>query len=205
VIQNQPEFGTWIPSRLCLYYFAGVDAGPARVREKDPRKAPLLAAWTFAAADGSGARRDVALEFVSGSGRLARAAQNAGVNLLEARSVIGLVPFVSEEGVPSSDSRYQLKIGKTLITWDGRPAGDSTRVEQPIHAEWMTSGRRSAGSRRADWWHARLALSPEWSRGMAGSLRVQGKDDFANALKASPIRFVGPLYSRGGGELHFER
>ncbi len=27
---------------------------------------------------------------------------------------------------------------------------------------------------------------------MAGSLRVEGKDDFAKAIKASPIRFVGP-------------
>jgi hypothetical protein len=206
VVQTQPEFASWIPSKLCLYYFAGVDAGAARVQSKDSRKAPMLAAWTAAAAEvGSGTRRDVALEFVSGSGRLSRAAQGAGLNLVEARSVIGMVPFVSEEGVPSSDTRYQLKIGKTLITWDGRPVGDSTRVDQPIQADWLARGRRSETSRRADWWHARLLLTPAWSRGMAGSLRVQGKDDFAKALKASPIRFVGPLYSQGGGEIHFDR
>jgi hypothetical protein len=206
VVQNQPEYGSWIPSKLCLYYFAGVDAGAARVQSKDSRKAPLLAAWTAAAAEvGSGARRDVALEFVSGSGRLSRAAQRAGVNMIEAHSVIGMVPFVSEEGVPSSDSRYQLKIGKTLITWDGRAVGDSTRVDKPIEADWLARGRRSETSRRTDWWHARLLLAPAWSRGMAGSLRVQGKDDFAQALKASPIRFVGPVFSEGRGELHFER
>jgi hypothetical protein len=206
VVQTQPEFAGWTPSKLCLYYFSGVDAGAARVRSKDARKAPLLAAWTAAAVEaGSGARRDVALEFVSGSGRLSRAAQGAGLNLVEARSVIGMVPYVSEEGVPSRDSRYQLKIGKTLITWDGRPVGDSTRVDQPIEADWLARGRRSETSRRADWWHARLRLAPTWSRGMAGSLRVQGKDAFAKALKASPIRFVGPLYSQGGGEIHFDR
>jgi hypothetical protein len=206
VLQNQPEFGSWIPSRLCLYFFGGVDAGAARVQSKDSRKAPLLAAWTAAVAEaGSGTRRDVALEFVSGSGRLARAAQSAGLSLIEARSLIGMVPFVSEEGVPSGDSRYQLKIGKTLITWDGRPVGDSTRVSEPIETDWMARGRRSERSSRADWWHARLMLSPAWSRGMAGSLRVQGRDDFAQALKASPIRFVGPLYSQGGGEIHFDR
>jgi hypothetical protein len=200
VVQTQPEFAGWIPSKLCLYYFSGVDAGAARVRSKDARKAPLLAAWTAAAAEaGSGARREVALEFVSGSGRLSRAAQGAGLNLVEARSVIGLVPYVSEEGVPSGDTRYQLKIGKTLITWDGKPTGDSTRVKEPIEADWLTRGRR------AGWWHARLRIVPGWSRGMAGSLRVQGKDAFAKALKASPIRFVGPLYSQGGGELQFER
>ena len=206
VVQTQPEFASWIPSKLCLYYFAGVDAGTARVQSKDSRKAPMLAVWTAAAAEaGSGTRRDVALEFVSSSGRLSRAAQGTGLNLIEARSVIGIVPFVSEEGVPSTDSRYQLKIGKTLITWDGRSVGDSTRVDQPIQADWLARGRRSETSRRADWWHARLLLTPAWSRGMAGSLRVQGKDDFAKALKASPIRFVGPLYSQGGGEIHFDR
>jgi hypothetical protein len=206
VVQNQPEYASWIPSRLCLYYFTGIDAGATRVQSKDSRKAPLLAAWTAPAVEvRSGARREVALQFVSGSGRLSSAAQRAGVNLIEARSVIGMVPFVSEEGVPSSDSRYQLKIGKTLITWDGRPVGDSTRVEKPIEADWLARGRRSETSRRSDWWHARMLLEPAWSRGMAGSLRVQGKDDFAKALKASPIRFVGPLYSQGRGELRFER
>jgi hypothetical protein len=144
VVQSQPEYASWIPSKLCLYYFAGVDAGAARVESKDSRKAPLLAAWTAAAAEAaSGTRRDVALEFVSGSGRLSRAAQSAGLSLIEARSVIGMVPFVSEDGVPSSDSRYQLKIGKTLITWDGRAVGDSTRVNQPIEADWLVRGRRS--------------------------------------------------------------
>lgn len=206
VVQNQPEYASWIPSKLCLYYFGDVDAGAARVQSKDSRKAPLLAAWTAAAAEvGSGTRRDVALEFVSGSGRLSRAAQRAGVNMIEARSVIGMVPFVSEEGVPSSDSRYQLKIGKTLITWDGRAVGDGTRVDKPIEADWLARGRRSETSRRIDWWHARLLLTPAWSRGMAGSLRVQGNDDFAKVLRASPIRFVGPLFSEGRGELHFER
>lgn len=200
VVQAQPEFAGWTPSQLCLYYFSGVDAGPTRVNAKDPRKAPLLAAWTAAAAEvGSGTRRDVALEFVSSSGRLSRAAQVVDVKLVEVRGVIGLVPLQDEEGVPSTDSRYQLKIGKTLITWDGRSAGDSTRVTQPIQADWLTQGRRG------DWWHARLRLEPGWSTGMAGSLRVQGKDAFARALKASPIRFVGPLYRQGGGELRFER
>jgi hypothetical protein len=40
---------------------------------------------------------------------------------------------------------------------------------------------------------------------MAGSLRVEGKGDFADAVKASPIRFVGPALLGGGGELAFRR
>ena len=52
---------------------------------------------------------------------------------------------------------------------------------------------------------ARLTLTPEWTKGMAGSLRVVGDDDFAEAVKASPIRFVGPAVMGGGGEFAFGR
>jgi hypothetical protein len=51
----------------------------------------------------------------------------------------------------------------------------------------------------------RLVLTPTWSRALVGSLRVEGKGDLAKLLKASPIRFVGPLYRGGGGELRFTR
>ena len=40
---------------------------------------------------------------------------------------------------------------------------------------------------------------------MVGSLQVEGNDDFAKAIKASPIRFVGPALLGGGGELAFGR
>jgi hypothetical protein len=40
---------------------------------------------------------------------------------------------------------------------------------------------------------------------MVGSLKVEGKDDLAKLLKASPIRFVGPVYQGGTGSLHFGR
>jgi hypothetical protein len=52
---------------------------------------------------------------------------------------------------------------------------------------------------------ARLTLTPEWTKAMVGSLRVEGKDDLAVAIKASPIRFVGPAVVGGGGELVFGR
>jgi hypothetical protein len=40
---------------------------------------------------------------------------------------------------------------------------------------------------------------------MVGFLRVEGKDDFAKAIMASPIRFVGPARIGGGGEFAFGR
>jgi hypothetical protein len=50
-----------------------------------------------------------------------------------------------------------------------------------------------------------LVLTASWSRAMIGSLKVEGKDDLAKLLKASPIRFVGPVYQGGTGSLQFSR
>ena len=72
-------------------------------------------------------------------------------------------------------------------------------VDQPIQESWSVSGLRG------QMWNARLIRTPSWSRPLVGSLTVEGKGDLAKALKASPIRFVGPLYIGGGGELHFSR
>jgi hypothetical protein len=40
---------------------------------------------------------------------------------------------------------------------------------------------------------------------MVGSLKVDGKDDFAKALKGSPTRFAGPAYRGGGGVVALAR
>jgi hypothetical protein len=48
-----------------------------------------------------------------------------------------------------------------------------------------------------------MSLDPRFSRAMAGSLTIDGKNDFAKALKGSPTRFVGPEYLGGTGVITF--
>jgi hypothetical protein len=110
---------------------------------------------------------------------------------------------VRAEVVAAADTvpdAYNVKIGKTLLVWNGRPARDSTRVTQPIVESWSMVGLRSLGI-----WQTELELLPQWTQALVGSLRVEGKGDLAKALKASPIRFVGPLYRGGGAKLRFRR
>jgi hypothetical protein len=114
------------------------------------------------------------------------------VKLNEVQSSVSRVPG-------SGNDLYQVKIGKTRLVWNGRPVGDSTRVEQPITESWLAKG--TSGTL----WKVSTTLRPEWSRPLVGLLSVEGKDDLAKALKASPIRFVGPLYQGGGAELRFSR
>jgi hypothetical protein len=112
---------------------------------------------------------------------------------------IGKVPVSDVNGVPSSDDRFQVKIRKTLITWDGHPAKDSTQTNGSVEIVWASSETSSPKG------NGHLTLTPQWSSPMVGSLKVEGKDDLAKALRASPVRFVGPVYRGGGGEIELSR
>jgi hypothetical protein len=193
VIDGQPEFAAWTPSSLCLFYTDALTLGGRRFSSKDVRKRPMIGLWTVAALErGSGARRDVVLDFFAVGGGLAQAARNAKVRLSEAKSSVSKVPDTDNE-------LHSVKIGKTRLVWNGRAVGDSTRVEQPLQESWLAQGTLGTV------WRIQATLRPEWSRPMVGLFSVEGKDDLAQALKASPIRFVGPLYHGGGGELRFLR
>jgi hypothetical protein len=198
VVESQPDFASWSPSSFCLYYLDAVDAGAVRVENRNPDKAPMFGVWTVGAIElASGSRRDVALQLMTNSGRLQQVGGNAGLRMREIRSTVGKVPpeFLDDTTV-ASDDRYQLKVGKTVLIWDGHPAADSVKVEKAVSREWV------AGSNGVE---GKVTLSAQWRRGLIGSLRIEGKDAFARALKGSPTRFVGPLYQGGEGELAFSR
>ncbi|MEO8089799.1 MAG: hypothetical protein ABI703_05855 [Gemmatimonadales bacterium] len=192
-IEGQPEFASWIPSSLCLFYGDAVTVGSRRFGGKGARKRPMIGVWAVAATEqGSGGRRDILLDFFGVGGGLSQAAANAKVKLGEAQSSVSKVPRTDND-------LYELKIGNTRLTWNGRAVGDSTRVQQPIQESWL--GKGTSGTV----WRIQATFKPEWSRALVGMLSVEGKDDLAKALKASPIRFVGPVYRGGGGQLRFSR
>jgi hypothetical protein len=194
VIGTQPEFTSWSPSRICFYYLDAVQVGDHRVADKKSRKPQMMALWSIAtAAQKPGGQRDFVIELYGGRGGLSRAAEASGVSMEEVRTAVA-------DAADTIPDLYSVKIGKTLLVWNGRPARDSVRVTQPIVESWSLVGLRSLGT-----WQTELELSPQWSQPLVGSFRVEGKGDLAQALKASPIRFVGPLFRGGGGKLRFRR
>ena len=200
VIAHQPEFASWAPSRICMYYMQTVDVGSLRVSERDPQKAPMLGVWTISAAEGAGnAPQDVVLRLFTNSGRLERAAEVSGLDLRKVESEVRNLPNEDDASAPPIGVRRSVKLRKTTLTWEGRQVDDSTKANGAVTVVWR------ADSKRRGPMTARLALTPEWTKGMAGSLRVEGDDDFAEAVKASPIRFVGPAVIGGSGELAFGR
>jgi len=193
VIQTQPEFAAWVPSNVCFYYSDAVQVGGRRVAEKNPRIAQMVGTWSLGAVEqGSGARRDLVLDMFASRERLRTTAAGNMVLLHEAEAGF-------RAPTDTSGTEYRQKIGQTQLVWIGRTAGDSTAVESPIVEAWQVPGVKGVT------WSAQLSLSPAWQRGLVGSLRVEGKGSLAKALKGSPIRFVGPFYRGGGGQLRFTR
>ena len=200
VLEHQPEFAGWTPSRICMYYMQTVDAGSLRVSERDPQKAPMLGVWTIAAAEGGATTpQDVVLRLFTNSGRLERAAEVSGLDLRKVESQVKYLPNEDDPSAPPIGVRRSVTLRKTTLTWEGRQVDDSTKANGAVTVVWR------ADSKKRGPMTARLALTPEWTKGMAGSLRVEGDDDFAQAVKASPIRFVGPAVMGGSGELAFGR
>ncbi len=198
-LQSRPELGTWSPSHLCFYAVDTIQTDDYVLRDKSGRKPQIFALWTVSAAEtGSGARRDAALLVLATSGRLVRSARMAGQVVQKVEGSLGKAPEVDEEGVPSSDDRFQVKVGKTVITWDGRQSRDSAETTGSVEVAWAV---RASGPGEG---RGRLSLTPRWASPMIGALQVKGKDDLAKALQGSPARFVGPLYRGGDGEVRLE-
>jgi hypothetical protein len=200
VITHQPEFAAWTPSKICMYYVQSVDVGAFRVNERNPEKAPMVGVWSLTAAEGAGnTPHDVALRLFTNNGRLERAAALSGLDLRRVKGEVRNIPNEEDASAPPIGVRRTVRLERTLLTWEGRQVDDSTSTDSAVTIVWR------ADSKRRGPMTARLALHPVWTKGMAGSLRVEGKDDFAAAVKASPIRFVGPALMGGGGELAFGR
>lgn len=199
VVQSQPEFAVWAPSRLCLLYFGYLEADGRRIRQQQLRKAPMLGVWTVAVEGGSAeAPGELVLEMFTNNGGVEGRARQAGLSLRSARTTVGPAPE-DEEGRPSPNDRYTLRLDKTQITWEGRPAGDSTAMAEPLSFRWRSEGRRGG------WVDGTLSLAARTTSGMIGALKVQGKGDLMASLVQSPIRFVGPGYRGGSGELRIGR
>ena len=175
----------WTPSRPTDYVLG----------DKSGRKPQLFALWTVSAAEtASGAKRDAALLVLATSGRLIRSGRLAGQVIREMQARLGKVPEIDENGVPSNDDRFQVKVGNTLLTWDGRQASDSAEASGSVEVAWAAA---DAGPGRG---RGSLSLSPQWASPMVGSLKVEGKDDLAQGAQglAAAVRRAFVSWGRGG-------
>ncbi|MCI0408652.1 MAG: hypothetical protein L0191_08820 [Acidobacteria bacterium] len=196
LIVDEPQYQTWVPSEFCVYGFEAVSVGERRLTDKDHPQ--VVALWRIAAGGdavrppgGSGGSY-FARKILTNSWRLQRLAEPAFVDVEMLKQAAGPVPETAVE-------RYEVRVNKTVLTWDGRLTGDTVAVAAERICTWVVEGRRGV------FLQGTSLLRPKKSLAMAGALRVQGKDALAKALKSSPIRMLSPMYFGGSGEIAFRR
>ena len=187
LVAGSPEYSAWIPSSLCLYQFASVTTPSGAVTDRSDPQGFLV--WSSPAAT---AGAPAPAEIMVSNGRLARQSSQPQVGF--GRFELGRAPIPE-----TAKEELVLKVGKTLLTWQGRMGTDSAVVQAPEEMTWRVDG--SQGSV----WTARARVGGRTERAMIGALRVEGKGDLAQMLGASPIRFAGPVKVGGEGRVEFTR
>ena len=185
VVDESPEYATWIPQRFCVFQFSAVRVGNRELRDSKHGKSQVVATWsTSARADAPGA-----VILLVNNSRLSNSLKSLGLGIDVLRSEFGKVP-------ESTDDRYEIRYQRSTLTWDGHASGDSTAAPA-LDRGWVSAGRN------ARMLAVEQRLAPVGARLMVGALRIEGKGELAQVLTASPIRFVGPIVWGGSGSLTF--
>lgn len=194
LIDGEPEYATWVPGQVCMLEAGAIKHGTEVASEVGKRVAMGWAALRAreASAPPSDASSWRTLEYFSSDRVLRRQVRDALVNMdggdFEVGEAIG----------NTTDERVRLKAGGTELIWEGRVAGENAPA-RATRQLLMVDGRRN------DLWASSMDLTPVTERPLVGTLQIQGKSVLAEAMKASPIRMVGPLQSGGTGVIAFAR
>lgn len=193
LVRDEPQFGSWIPASICvgLYGKVTVDGEVAAQAKGDRPVLVMTHSIAAAAPRGQEGAGYFLLELSTDNGTLARVAEDIGLQV--ERREVTRVP--DREG---GDDAWHFQVEKAKLLWSGHPTGEPS-VESTRMMSFGLVGRRTSS------WLLEAKATPDTTRLLVGQLRVEGKDDLAKALKASPIRAVGPLEQGGRSIWQFTR
>jgi hypothetical protein len=187
------QYTGWVPARVCQVYFEDLEYAGRHFTHGPKHKPIAIGFWEVAAtpAGRSGATGS-ARSFGVNSGDLRQRMQETFAPIEE-------LDLVTDTVKESRDQRYQTNVGKTLLTFDGHAKPDSTMTPGEQHFQLAADGDRRIH------WTIELSFVPDSVTALLGGLSFRGKGDLGQALRASPIRLVGPLFSGGRGVITFTR
>jgi hypothetical protein len=192
--ESDPAYAPWVPARVCQLLFDTVWVG-GRHYERGSKNSPVgLAFWEVAArrSPGPGGAPGVARLLATNSGDLQRRMEGEFIPLRLAQLTVAPI-----EG--RQDQRFELKLDRTIITFEGHPVPDSTPQTSEVRYTLAMDGERMMR------WTIEVRLDPTNAVSFPGGLRFHGKGDLLQALARSPIRMVGPVFSGGRGAVTFAR
>lgn len=179
LIDGEPGYASWVPSRLCLAHVGTIWAGGRRFHDDDRLQALLL--WRIGADDDPGART---ILFATSGSLLRRTglSDRAEVETFESDFQVDTV-----SGTTLSRSR----IDETLIRWDGEVLPSDSAAD--LESRWRLLTRPALP--------AAITLKLPGNEGgrMSGTLTVTGDGLLAILLQSSPIRWPSTWLSAGQG------
>ena len=187
VASHDAQYASWTPSAICAYQFASTHRG--RRVQRSGSKSQIVGVWRLAGRPGEPVPADV----MASSFDLAKQTSRPSIRVGLVRSGTGNVP-------ESEDRTLTIEVDRrTHITWSGAWIPDSSLAVGPATETWRMQGTENS------LWTAQVAFQPAEALLMLGSVQVRGNTDLARLLQASPIRWAGPFYRGGSGEISFFR
>lgn len=187
----------WVPAKVCVIEAPSMTVGGSSLTpDKKMGGQEVVAFWGIAATrPGSSGPLDqwYVAAFWTNDWRMRKQTEAAFVPVTVFKRSMAPVPETTRH-------HYALQIGKTSLTWEGEIVGrDSTATTAQQQSTLILDGLRGI------LWTAQVTARPAWTRTLPGVFGVQGNDDLAKALKASPIRMFGPMYWGGETQVGFFR
>ena len=191
IIREEPRFAQWIPGAICFGLYQRVSSGSRSLAEGKPNRPIVIATSSLAAQNAHGVEgaTDYLLDFLTDNRSLASAADRIGVDM-------NMLEYVSRVRVEGGDPAVTINLSGTIIDWSGHALSDSS-VGRTRSVSFGYGGPKSANRL------VRLELAPASSRLVVGSLSIDGRNNLAKALLASPARPIGPQESGGKGSIMF--
>jgi hypothetical protein len=184
-VQDEPRFAQWIPGSICVGAYQRVTSD-GRILAQEKRDRPVIVATSALAVQGprgfAGASH-VLIDFMTDQRALARAADADGFGMSG-------IKVITRLRVGADDPEVAISLDGVQIVWSGHAIGDSG-VGRTRSMSFGYATSRSAN------WLIDLEWAPASSRTMVGALQVDGLNTLAKALKASPVRAIGPEESGG--------
>ena len=190
-VQDEPRFAQWIPGAICIAAYDRVTSGGRTLAQGKAGRPVIVGTNSLAASEARGfpTATSYLIDFMTDQRSLSRAADAAGFGM-------DGITVLTKQQVGADDPRVSITVAGVQITWSGHAIGDSGVGK----TRSMSFGY---GSGRAPSWLIDLESAPASTRLMAGSLEVDGRNTLARALKASPVRGIGPEDSGGTVTLTF--
>jgi hypothetical protein len=184
-IKEEPRFAEWIPGSICVGFYQRVSSGSHTVAEAKTNRPIIIATSTLAVQNAHGVpgATSYLLDFMTNSPDLSTAADRIGEDMS------GL-EYTNRLRVEGGDQAVTITASGIVINWSGHAGADSS-VGKTRSVSFGYGGPKSANVM------IRFELAPAISRFLSGNLQIEGRNNLAKALLASPARAIGPEESGG--------